>query len=346
MKYVYFSNDKVVTVTNLQTGAVTQFFKNDTMYETALELVKTGQFAEVEKLSAKVAVSKFVSSDSESRVKVTIEGNSGYVTIGDFKTPLHDVFVTRIIKMVADGFDNKPLLNFIANLYQNPSATAVNELFLFIEQNELPITEDGHLIAYKIVRADYTDIHSGTFNNRPGSICEMPRNQVDDNRQNTCSRGLHFCSRSYLSHYGNGRTDRCVLVKINPADVVSIPNDYNNAKGRTWRYEVVGEVEDGWIDTLPNTDYTASSVVNSKGAEVAKEVVKESNRATGDSGRPLLTYFDGYKDGYKDGYDSVPFAPRTNVDPDYEAYDNGYDYGYKSAVKGVCPAIPIEELEN
>jgi hypothetical protein len=33
-----------------------------------------------------------------------------------------------------------------------------------------------------------------------------------------------------------------VIVKINPADVVSIPADYNDAKGRTWRYVVVGEM--------------------------------------------------------------------------------------------------------
>jgi hypothetical protein len=33
-----------------------------------------------------------------------------------------------------------------------------------------------------------------------------------------------------------------MVVKINPADVVSIPNDYSNTKGRTWRYEVVGEI--------------------------------------------------------------------------------------------------------
>jgi hypothetical protein len=33
-----------------------------------------------------------------------------------------------------------------------------------------------------------------------------------------------------------------MIVKINPADVVSIPADYDNAKGRCWRYEVIGEM--------------------------------------------------------------------------------------------------------
>jgi hypothetical protein len=67
----------------------------------------------------------------------------------------------------------------------------------------------------------------------------MPRNQVDDNKDNTCSAGLHFCSFDYLKSFGGSRI---MILKINPADVVSIPSDYNQQKGRTWRYTVIGEV--------------------------------------------------------------------------------------------------------
>jgi hypothetical protein len=69
----------------------------------------------------------------------------------------------------------------------------------------------------------------------------MPREQVDKDRNNTCSVGLHFCSKDYLSSYG-GASGHTMIVKINPADVVSIPSDYDNTKGRTWKYEVVGEI--------------------------------------------------------------------------------------------------------
>ena len=37
-----------------------------------------------------------------------------------------------------------------------------------------------------------------------------------------------------------------MIVKINPADVVAIPSDYNNTKGRTCRYEVVSEYKEDW----------------------------------------------------------------------------------------------------
>lgn len=158
---------------------------------------------------------------------------------------IHNTLTMRMLDMFDEGFDIDPLVNFMLNLMQNPSKTAVDELYLWLETSNLSITPDGHFLAYKKVRGDYRDIHSATFDNTPGKICQMPRNQVDDNRNRTCSQGLHFCSESYLAHFGSsGSSDKVVLLKINPADVVSIPSDYSNAKGRTWKYEVLEDVTD------------------------------------------------------------------------------------------------------
>lgn len=155
---------------------------------------------------------------------------------------LHMTLATRMVKMLEEGFDLVPMANFLSNLMSNPSRTAVQELYSFLEKGNMPITPDGCFMAYKAVRADYKDIHSGTFDNSVGQICEMPRNQVDDNRDRTCSAGLHFCSFDYLPHFANAN-GHVMLLKINPRDVVSIPADYNDTKGRCSRYEVVGEYE-------------------------------------------------------------------------------------------------------
>ena len=152
---------------------------------------------------------------------------------------MHGAIVSRMVAMLQEGFSIEPLVKFMDNLMENPSFRSVNELYGFLEKNNLPITPDGHFLAYKKVRSNYMDVHSGTFDNSVGKVCEMPRNKVDDKAENTCSSGLHFCSESYLKSFGGERT---VIVKINPRDVVSIPVDYNNAKGRACRYEVVGEV--------------------------------------------------------------------------------------------------------
>jgi hypothetical protein len=41
-----------------------------------------------------------------------------------------------------------------------------------------------------------------------------------------------------------------MIVKINPRDVVAIPADYDNTKGRTCRYEVIAEYKEDWRSKL------------------------------------------------------------------------------------------------
>jgi hypothetical protein len=144
--------------------------------------------------------------------------------------------------MYERGIDISPLVLFIENLMLNPSFRAVNELYGFMEKHNLPLTDDGHFLAYKKVRADFKDIHSGTFDNSVGNVLEMERNQVNEDKNQTCSSGLHFCGFSYLSSFGSNTVGdyNVVILKIHPRDVVSIPSDYNDAKGRTCRYEVIG----------------------------------------------------------------------------------------------------------
>lgn len=291
--YVYFFNSVVVGVTNMITGVTTNFYSNDSRYEKAKELIRVKDYAGVEALSARNAVEKIVKAslnfpDTSKVANITIRDNVGYI---QFKfcdeIAIPDVLVKRLMQCVNDGFDVQPMVNFITNLYMNPSSTAVNELFLFLESTQLPITDDGHFIAYKIVGDNYKDLYSGNFDNSVGQTPSMPRNQVDDNRSNTCSRGLHFCSRGYLPHYGKSKGSRCIIVKINPADVVSIPNDYNNAKGRCWQYEVVGEVKGDWRNDLSDKDYNSKSVVSQSGDEY-------------DENSDIISlYLDGYNDGRK-----------------------------------------------
>ncbi len=178
--------------------------------------------------------------------------SQGYLEVRDGDVywdgrPFHNSLTDRLLKLMEEGFPIEPLVNFMHNLKLNPSKRAVDELYGFLEKNSLPITPDGHFLAYKKVRNDFRDIHSGTMDNSVGRVVEMARNEVDEDKDRTCSSGLHFCSLEYLPHFGQSGGDRVVIVKINPADVVSIPSDYNNAKGRTCRYEVIAEhtVADG-----------------------------------------------------------------------------------------------------
>lgn len=181
-------------------------------------------------------------------VKRFCEGNIEVDEVNDILRykgyELHNTLVDRILSMMSEGFDVSPMINFLNNLMENPSKRAVDELYSFLEVGKLPITEDGCFLAYKRVRHDYKDIYSGKFDNSIGAVVEMPRNMVDEDKDRTCSQGLHFCSLEYLPHYGDVENNRVMIVKINPRDVVAIPSDYNNTKGRTCRYEVIGEHTD------------------------------------------------------------------------------------------------------
>ncbi len=184
---------------------------------------------------------------------------------------------SRIFEMLELGLSVEPMFAFIDNLMKNPSNRAVNELYGFIDACNLPITEDGCFLAYKKVRADYMDCHSGTIRNAIGDTPEMERNLVNEDKDQTCSEGLHFCSVEYLKHFGG---QRLMVLKINPADVVSIPSDYNNSKGRCCKYEVVDEIalEDGKPAEELTVDYYVKNKDDIDGESTTNPYAKKMTR--------------------------------------------------------------------
>ena len=150
------------------------------------------------------------------------------------------VLAERILTLIDMDRTVEPLILFIRNLRLNTSKASVEELYGFLEASQLPITDDGHFLAYKMVSLDYKDMYTHTIPNSVGSEVAMERRKVDDNRNRTCSTGLHFAAYEYASSFGNGKL---MVLKVNPKDVVSIPKDYNNQKGRCCAYTVYDELE-------------------------------------------------------------------------------------------------------
>lgn len=158
--------------------------------------------------------------------------------------PVHMVITERILAFQSEGADIAYLIRFLENLFQNPIRDSVLSMYDFLETNRIPITPDGCFLAYKKVRDNYMDIHSGTFDNSVGANPKVESWQVDPDRTQECSRGLHVCAREYLPSFGSGPGNRVVVCKINPAHVVAVPRDYNYAKMRVCEYLVVGELTD------------------------------------------------------------------------------------------------------
>jgi hypothetical protein len=153
-----------------------------------------------------------------------------------------DNYVARkLIESVKEGFiANNPLIPFIDKLMQNPSNRAVQQLYPFLEKGNIALAPNGNFVAFKAIRANWTDIHSGTFDNSIGQEVWVNRNEVDEDPDVTCSHGLHVCSYDYLPHFAHA-DGHVIIVEVNPADVVAIPRDYNDTKMRVCRYVVVDE---------------------------------------------------------------------------------------------------------
>lgn len=188
--------------------------------------------------------------------------SDGLVEVKDGKVlyegeEVHGSISKRILEFMSKGLPFQPLVTFLNNLMENPSMQSQKELYDFLEHENLPITEDGHFLAYKAVRSDFKDKYRGTFDNSVGQVVKMQRAKVDDDRARGCSDGLHAGALNYVAGYGSVESgDRIVIVKINPKDVVSVPSDCNCEKLRTCRYEVVGEYKGELVKPLYSSNFT------------------------------------------------------------------------------------------
>jgi len=147
-----------------------------------------------------------------------------------------EIVSDRVLKFKEQGLPFEPLIKFSEKLLQNPSFNSRKMLYKFLEHNGHPITKDGNFIAYRKVRKDFTDCHTGTMDNSLGNTVEMDRSEVDDNPDNTCSSGLHVAAYDYAKNFSSGHL---LEVEINPIDVVAVPNDYDGEKMRVCKFKVV-----------------------------------------------------------------------------------------------------------
>ena len=171
---------------------------------------------------------------------------------------IHNVLTQRIVEMIHNGDEATPMLNFLVNLMDNPSEGSIDQLYTFLEHENLPITEDGCFLAYKAINRDYTDKYTGKISNKVGDKVKMPYEEVTADPTKHCSSGLHCGSIDYVRSYGNFKTDengehtgdRLVTVKVNPNAVVSVPEDSDRQKVRVYRYVVHEEIENPY-DLVP-----------------------------------------------------------------------------------------------
>ena len=290
-----------------QSGETATFYPNDKNFKQVVESLSSNDYGKIYNLA-------FPANNIVTSLNVELGEQNVYITNGVVyynQQPLHNVLTNRMVEMLNEGFNITPMKNFLINLMNNPSNRAVNELYSFLEVGNLPITADGDFLAYKVVTDNYMDCYSETINNSIGQVVKMDRNNVDDNCNVTCSHGLHFCSREYLTTMGSNRNDRRIMiVKINPRDVVSIPCDYNNTKGRCCEYQVIGELHSG--DTLEGL-YRNTPYDNNVNDVISDDDVIENSAFTG---LDQLNQQDNIDDKTFNDHDVIENSAFTGLDND------------------------------
>lgn len=238
------SGDVLTAYINNRPNTIT---RNHQHFQTILDKFLANDFEGIEALiaSPETRVNALVSAMGASEDLYIRNGEAFYKG-----APLHNELGRMLVHQLDNDYSIPGFVNFAKKVCESPYKTSVDELYLFLRDSQMPICEDGDFLAYKKVRYNFHDIWTGTYDNSPGNRHSMPRFAVDGDRNNPCSTGFHFCSYTYLTKYRRSRDkgSRVVVLKINPVDVVSIPDDYQNGKGRCCAYESLTELED-WRET-------------------------------------------------------------------------------------------------
>lgn len=166
--------------------------------------------------------------------------------------PVESAVTRQIVRLFHEGAPMLPLVRFLEKIEENPSYNSRNQAFEWFRNHDITITEDGDVIAYKGVYADgnggYRSGHTGTayvnghryertyIPNAVGDVVEMERRDVADDPNSACSAGLHVGTYDYARSYAQGAM---LKVRVDPADVVSVPHDASGQKIRVTRYVVL-----------------------------------------------------------------------------------------------------------
>lgn len=153
------------------------------------------------------------------------------------------------------GYSINKFIEKVSESLEFNHTESTKDLFTFLEKNNLPITVDGDVLAYKILDKydddTFVDCYTKSVLQRVGDEVYIPRNLVTINREVHCASGLHVCSIGYFSQFYSGSSSgqAIALVKVDPRDICSVPND-TKSKVRCCRYQILGLIEPEELDAI------------------------------------------------------------------------------------------------
>ena len=226
----------------------------DTMKEDIKKAEEASKPAPVEKPKpiTKAMVEEHLSPIDEEKQDYSTEDTTIVAVIGDMVIPNIEK-LRPYIEHAARFNTAEAIQNFFKRILPmiGERDHSIEDLLRFMEKGDLPLANDGCIIAYKRLNRKgkvYVDIHSGNVMQTLGCYVHVDLSLVDRNRRNKCSNGLHIARRDYIRGFtGSVLT----LVKLAPEDVVTVPHG-DCSKIRACGYHILFELDQDMTYAIEN----------------------------------------------------------------------------------------------
>lgn len=216
--------------------------KSPELFKEIMDLLEKDQVKSTEWLTSNF---KSIKDQIEAKTNGVFSVENGVIVLKGSTIPVPATIIKKLKELEGSKKSILPLIRFWKKLALNPSKSAREDLFDFMDKNNIPLTETGDIVTEKGVNqvknsyfGHLVDVHSGTVDNSIGMQVVMPREKVNADSNQTCSSGLHVAAPDYVRK--NWSSDVIVECIVNPIDVVSVPKDYNATKMRVCAYYVAG----------------------------------------------------------------------------------------------------------
>lgn len=227
----------------------------------------------------------------------------------------------------------------------NERKHTIEDLLYFMNKGDLPIADDGSIIAYKrLYRVNgntFVDTHTRRVKQMVGSRVFMDHSMVDPVRKHECSNGLHIGRRDYM---GNFSGDVIIICKINPEDVIAVPRDYSGSKMRCAGYNIVAKINEHAFKLLcsnkPMTDNEETAILLSNILRGNHTKITQLVEIRGANGTDIF-----YTDLTNKKQDAVnKKAKNTSTEKATKAIENVETTRSKADPKEIAPEVVKENL--
>lgn len=150
-KIAYIGTENVITVLlNGQTKTIQVRSKShhNSVILALEKFKKSPQLkADLQELETFFAPIKRIVVEFDSRFE--LDDNGRQLFLAGTKIPMPPALGDKILNFLEHGLPVEPLVKFWESCLRNPHYVAVEELFVFLTENQLPITDDGGFLGYK-----------------------------------------------------------------------------------------------------------------------------------------------------------------------------------------------------